>query len=194
MRFKIAARRYALQITPGPLVFEEKECLGCCLQADQLLLIAADCPVRDRLRILLRELLRAWTFEVGEPATVGAWLDLGATVLQGTINDLNMQGGEMALMSMVSGESPEPAAARSGLSTSRQCAVCESTVAGGSVAWRPSTPPGAVELRIYCEHCNQTQIWQEGQSARGIPNAIPISEPRFERGDKTGLAQPGLSR
>lgn len=192
MRFKVGASRYSVVIAPGPLTFEGTPSLAATMQADRQILIAGDAPVSDRPRLLMRELMHAWIMETGEPKRSEGWVDLCATVTMATVNDLNFQGGEMGLMGLRSGESPEPGAVRSGLSTNRQCAVCQSTVAGGSVIWRPASLPGLAELRIYCEFCGHTQIWTEGLSARGLPNCIPIGEPTFERGDRTGARLIGV--
>ena len=181
MLFHIGASRYTLSVTPGPLHHAGVPLLSACLQSSRELLIAADCPVHDRPRVLIGELARAWTYETGTPGDTAGWIDLCATVALRAIVDLNLQGGILALESLRPGESPGPAAARIGLTRNRACAVCRGDVAGGSVDCRV-VAPGVVELVLYCEFCDQTQTWREAQTVAGLPSGIVLGEPVFTRG------------
>lgn len=183
MRFRCGPHFYQLRITPGPLAHEGTPCLGACLQSTREILLSAACPPADRLRTLIRELAIAWVFECGEPTD---WLDRVATIAIATYADLNRQGGELAVLSLRAGESTGDAASAIGLSRSRECAVCRTAVAGGSVACRPGMP-GTVDLALFCDFCGRTQRWREASSARGLPSGVVLGEMIFERGDTTGI-------
>jgi hypothetical protein len=183
MRFRIGPHTYSLRITEGPIVVEGASCLGASLTGSREILIAADCPPKLRLSTLLYELMRVWSLETGVPRDCEGWYELGATMSAAAAVDLNNQGGELALLSLRNGESPEPAAAKIGLTRKRCCGVCGGTVAGGSVECRVVSA-GICELRLYCEHCDQTMTWREAQMARGLPSGLVLGEPVMERGDR----------
>src|SRR4051794_14428820 len=108
MRFHVGPWQYRMRLTEGPLIFDGSHVLGACIQSPREILIAADCPADDRLRVLLTELMSAWCFETGEPSTRDGWRDLAASMTMAALVDLNNQGGELALLSLRPGESPEP--------------------------------------------------------------------------------------
>lgn len=193
MRFHVAARRYSLRIALGRLIHEGVQVLGAVVRREREIIISATCEPFDRLRVLLRELTRAWVMETGEPTDADGWLSLIANVLPLAMTDLATQGGETALMALHPGESPEPGAARAGVGSARHCAKCSGSVVGASVVWR-CLDSALAEMRFYCEFCNHTQIWTELVSAKGRPTAITIDAPTFEKGDTTGVPGDGVSR
>jgi hypothetical protein len=187
MRFPVAGAVYAVRVTAGPVRLEDgTDVHGATLADSREILIAATCPPEMRWDVLLAELLRAWTFETALPSTDDEWLRLHARCSREAFRAINQQGGERALLNLQPGESPQPMAARIGLATSRQCAVCDGTVAGGSVAWKPTALPGVAELRVFCEFCGETQVWHEGLTG-GMPNARTLGAPTYEPGDTTGI-------
>jgi hypothetical protein len=186
MSFRAGSQRYSLAITNGPLINEDRQFLSVTVQDERQILISGEASPMDRPRLLCRELIHAWLLECGTPADSESWVDLMATVMRSGLVDLNTFGGELALISLQPGESPQPGAARIGTSTARQCAQCSQTIAGGSVAWR-QLGPGVLEGRAFCEFCNLTTIWPEGTNARGEPACRILGEPKFERGDTTGI-------
>jgi hypothetical protein len=177
MRFRIGPHTYSLRITEGPIVVDGASCLGASLTGSHEILIAADCPPKLRLSTLLYELTRAWSLETGVPRDCEGWYELAATMAVAAMVDLNNQGGEMALLSLRDGESPQPAAAKIGLTRNRCCGICGGTVAGGSVECVVAGP-GVCELRLYCEHCGMTMVWREAQTARGLPSGQVLGEPK----------------
>jgi hypothetical protein len=187
MNFDVGSNTYRLRVTEGPIELDGAECLSACVQAEREILISKEAKPRDRMRLLIRELARAWTFETGEPSTFNGWLGLVATVTLAAVKNLNTQGGEMGVLSLRPGEVTSSATVKIGLSLNRPCAVCNTTVAGGSIVCQPAGLPGVVEMMLYCDFCGHTQCWKEMQGARGLPTGVPIGKPTFERGDKTGL-------
>jgi hypothetical protein len=190
MQFKVGAQWYRLRIAPGLVELDGRRVDAATLEGTREILIAGTIEPIDRRDLLLRELGRAWTFEIGEPSTPQGWLDLSRTIAACALDGLALQGGEVAIMSLEPGESPQPMTARLGLGTSRECARCRGTVAGGSVAVRATGMPGQAELRLFCDHCGATQIWIEAVNARGYPMNVVLNGPAYERGDTTGLELP----
>lgn len=191
MEFPIGAWKYSVAITDGKLFHEGRECIGATIEASREILISSVCPPRDRLRVLIRELTRAWTFATGSPDGPEAWMDLAATMFGATVSALNRQGSEAALVAMRPGDDIGPATARVGLSRNRECARCNGTVAGASVDCTPGAMPGVLDMGLYCEHCGKTQRWQEVATAMGLPSGIVTGKPRFEAGDT--ISEPTLS-
>jgi hypothetical protein len=188
MRFPVAGTAvYSVRVAMGPVRLEDgTEVNGATLADTREILLAATCPPEMRWDVLLAELLRAWTFETAEPSTQAEWLHLHARCAREAFKAINQQGGERALLNLQPGESPQPMAARIGVGTNRHCALCDGTLAGGSVAWRPLALPGVAELRIYCEFCDVTQVWHEGMTG-GMPNAHAMGAPEHLPGDSTGI-------
>lgn len=185
MAFKVGARLYRVTVTAGRLSFDGDGCLGATLQSEGEILISASCPPHDRLRILLRELQRAWTYECGVPGDADGWLDLAATMARAAMVDLNLHSGEAALLALGAGETLEPKLI--GLQSARHCGKCRSMVAGGSVACKTTNLPGVLELAMYCEFCGRTMRWREAQTARGTPSGELLGRMEFEAGDTTGV-------
>lgn len=187
MIFHVGPHTYRLRVTAGALIHGGAECLGGTIQTPREILISADCPAGDRLRVLLRELCRAWSFEVGAPHG-DDWMDLAATVALAAMKDLNTQGGALALLALRPGERTDHSTVKIGLSTNRYCPCCQETVAGGSVHWGPGEVPGVVDLAIFCPFCGDTWRWREAQAAGGMPTGIVLGTPVKERGDTTRAA------
>jgi hypothetical protein len=87
--FRVGAVDYTVAVAPGPLSIEGAAISGGTMEAEREILIAGD--VTDgvqRVRVMLRELARAWTFEVGEPATAADWINLAGTVALAALREL----------------------------------------------------------------------------------------------------------
>lgn len=76
---RVAANDYRVSVTAGPLFHEGKSCLSATTASPAEILIAGDTPVRSRRFALMCELVRAWTFETGEPRNADGWLALATT-------------------------------------------------------------------------------------------------------------------
>jgi hypothetical protein len=100
LAFGVGASTYHASITRGRIVDDGGGCLAVCLQSSREILIAGDTPLEDRLRVLLCEVARAWTFEIGTPADVDGWLRLASTVARGALLDLARQGGPARLLKL----------------------------------------------------------------------------------------------
>jgi hypothetical protein len=104
--FRVGARDYTVHVTPGPLLIDGREASGATLEENGEILIAPHLAPASAVRVMLRELARAWTFETGEPATAEDWLDLTATVALAALRELLPAStwGELAGCTTVAGE------------------------------------------------------------------------------------------
>lgn len=86
--FRVGARDYAVHVTPGPLLCNGGECSGATTEEPPEILIAPDQSPVSGVRAMLRELARAWTFEVGTPRDETGWIDLAGTVALAALREL----------------------------------------------------------------------------------------------------------
>lgn len=182
MRFKIAAIYYDLHIAPGRLYNEEQEVLSVTVELERQIIISAVCPPESRILALMRELSAAWMMHVGKPSTTERLADLMGSILTQALTDLAINGGAEGIMRLRPGESPQAGAVKVALTRARQCALCASTVSGGSVVCEPTTTPGVLRLAIYCDHCNHVQEWKEMASPAGFPDGMVKGKPKFIKG------------
>lgn len=182
MRFRVGPWRYAVRISETPVIHEGDACMGLCIADSREILISPDCNPKDRLPVLIHELTHAWLFSAGTPQTPEDWCDMNAMIFTTALQDLMIQGGIESLLRMGPGETESGKALTVALASARYCAKCRTTVAGASVVCVQSELPGALDLSIYCEHCNHIQRWQEAATASGFPSATVIGRPTFHTG------------
>jgi len=85
---------YSLIFTSGPIMKDGEELLGICVEHLREILISAECPPRERVGMIMKQLVYAWIYATGEPHGRHEWSDLVATVALSFRRDLDMYGGE----------------------------------------------------------------------------------------------------
>lgn len=106
MKFNVGPYSYSLKIAKGKIVSSGHECFGATVEGDREILISADCPPGERLRVLTRQLMFAWTYAAGTPTTTQDWCDLSAMALKSLMRDLRSQGGEATIKKLTNGGVP----------------------------------------------------------------------------------------
>jgi hypothetical protein len=184
MKFVIAGVwPYLVGIASEPIVEGGRAKMGRYLEREKRVEISPDCPANYRLTMAVHELVHGWIVHNGSrPRGTEGLCDFVATVTVSTIRWLNANGGETALLRLQPGEVLQLGAARIHLTRNRWCALCQETVAGGSVDCRPAEDvAGVAELTLYCPFCNHVQRWRETMTTGGMPSGMVVGEPSFER-------------
>lgn len=180
--FRVGAVRYSVRVMDQPLVHDGADCFGLCDSGERAIKISPVVEPAKRLGVLIHELTHAWVFEVGRPADIESLCDLCSTITIGCVRDLILAGGEEALRRLRPGEGLGKIKSRIGLLRSRYC-QCGGLIAAGDIhCERDENTPDQVTIRMSCDHCNQTMIWNERMEFGGQPSGEVIGEPRIERG------------
>lgn len=180
--FKVGGVTYCVRISPTPLRLAGAVCDGLCYENAREILIAPDIAPEDRLRILFHELAHAWVYVTGAPGDPEGWSDLFAAVATAAHTDLTRCGGEEALRRLRAGEVLGVLTGRIGLLRARYCR-CGGLVPPGDIDCRVDLRnPGQVTLKMGCEHCGITLVWNELATQTGLPSGVTVGEPRIEAG------------
>lgn len=172
--FHVGKIAYMVRISIDPLKLDGRRCDGVCDPADRTILIDPHVKPENRWNVLLHELFHAFEFAFGFPKDSEALADFGASVAERALHDMTAAGGLRALQHLRPGEEFGLAAARIGLTATRQCGQCGCTLAG--VHCRPDPmKPGQLNLAVYCDFCDVSTLWNEmsacGQPAGGVMGA-----------------------
>jgi hypothetical protein len=191
--FRVGAGFYSVRITDEPIVSQGERCVGLCVEESHTILISDKLQVDRRLHTLLHELAHAHIYATGRPRDIESLCDFVATVAESAMRDLASIGGEEALRRLRSGETLQRATAKIGLLMTRSCR-CGGKIAPGEVLCTPDpNKPGQVTLGVYCEHCDETSIWNELATYGGAPSGVLVGEARIEKGRTIKVPQLPMS-
>jgi hypothetical protein len=211
MRFNVGPWVYTLKITAAQIVEDGELLNGQADEGAREIRIAGTVIPEARLDVLLHELRHCWEFHFPVPRDAEEEANFTASIAAAAMQDLQLQGGRMALMGMA-GESVTPPVrpdvryvpcddsgyqpvecvegwqSKAPATAKRaQCGMCslivgDRSVVTGPVRWETSVGGRVVSRTLYCWHCEQLQSWVEGVDYKGDPNGAVVSGPEYLRG------------